>query len=157
MSNHVAEVVSARDPEVVALMAALTDDLAAEGYAPEESFGYSVEQLEERGVHLVGVRVDGVLAGIGGIELQGAGIAELKRFFVVPERRGAGVADTVITALLAHAAEHAVRTIRLETGDKQLAAIAFYRRHGFVEVPRFPPYVDSVTSVCIQRPDPTAL
>lgn len=150
MSNHVAEVVSARDPEVAALLTALTADLA--GYAPEESFGYSVEQLEAKGVRLVGVRVDGVLAGIGGIELQGDGLAELKRFYVVPQHRGAGVADAVITALLAHAAEHAVHTVRLETGDEQLAAIGFYRRHGFVEVPRFPPYVDSATSVCMQRP-----
>jgi hypothetical protein len=26
-----------------------------------------------------------------------------------------------------------------------------YRRHGFVEVPRFGPYVDSATSVCFER------
>jgi putative acetyltransferase len=29
--------------------------------------------------------------------------------------------------------------------------MAFYRRHGFAEVPRFGPYVDSATSVCMQR------
>jgi putative acetyltransferase len=156
VSSHVAEVVRARDPEVAALLTALTADLDSEGYAPEESFGYSVEQLVERAVHLVGVRVNGVLAGVGGIEVQGDGVAELKRFYVLPQHRGAGVADAVITALLAHAGEHGVRTIRLETGDKQVAAIAFYRRHGFVEVPRFPPYVDSATSICMQRPTPTA-
>ncbi len=37
-------------------------------------------------------------------------------------------------------------------GDKQHAAQAFYRRHGFAQVPRFGPYVNSETSVCLQRP-----
>jgi putative acetyltransferase len=41
--------------------------------------------------------------------------------------------------------------VRLETGDKQRAAIAFYRRRGFVEIPRFGPYIASQTSVCMQR------
>ena len=54
-------------------------------------------------------------------------------------------------ALLNHAAAHGVVLLRLETGDRQQAAQALYRRHGFVEVPRFGPYVGSATSVCMQR------
>src|SRR4051795_1055907 len=107
-----AEPVSARDPEAGALMAALTADLADGGYLPEEQFGYSVEELEAKGVHLVGVRVDGVLVGIGGIELQGDRIAELKRFFVAPAHRGTGVADAVIEALLDHATGRGVTRVR---------------------------------------------
>ncbi len=151
MSSHEVETVSARDPEVGAMMNALTADLAGQGYAPEETFGYSVEQLEAKGVHLVGVRIDEALVGIGGIELQGDGIAELKRFYVLPVYRGRGAADAIITVLLEHARANGARVVRLETGDKQRAAIGFYRRHGFAEVPRFPPYVDSAMSVCMQR------
>ena len=149
--SHSVEIVSARDAEAGALIEALNADLAGPGYLPEEQFGYSLEQLEAKGVHLVGARVDGHLVGIGGIELQGEGVAELKRFFVLPEHRGAGVADAVITALLEHAQEQGVTIVRLETGDKQHAAIGFYRRHGFVEVSRFPPYLDSEASVCMGR------
>jgi len=151
VSSHAVEIVSARDPEVGALMEALTVDLATGEYLPEQTFGYSAEQLEAKGVRLVGVRVDGALAGIGGIELQGGGVAELKRFYVVPASRGAGIADAVIAALLDHATSQGVTTVRLETGDRQYAAIGFYRRHGFVEIPRFAPYEDSATSVCMQR------
>lgn len=43
-----------------------------------------------------------------------------------------------------------LKLLRLETGDKQHAAIAFYRRHGFVESARFGPYLDSATSVCME-------
>lgn len=143
--------VSAREPDVVSLIEALTAELATSGYAEDESFGYSVAALERSGVHLVGARVHGRLVGIGGLEAQGAGTGELKRFFVAPEHRGRGVADAVVVALLERAREHGLTRVRLETGDKQHAAIAFYRRHGFREIPRFGPYVHSATSVCMQH------
>lgn len=143
--------VGVRDPEVLDLIGALTVELAGGGYTPEQTFGYSAEQLERSGVHLVGARTDGRLVGIAGLERQGDGVAELKRFYVRPEHRGRGVADALISALVAHGRHHGVRLLRLETGDQQHAALRFYARHGFVEVPRFPPYTDSETSVCMQR------
>ena len=51
-------------------------------------------------MHLVGVRVDGRLAGIGGVELQDAGVAELKRMYVLPGHRGSRVADALRAALV---------------------------------------------------------
>lgn len=143
--------VRARDREVTALLDALTSELALSGYAATETFGYTVEQLERSAVHLVGARVAGRLVGVAGIELQPDGIGELKRFFVGPEHRGTDVADSLITALMQYAHERGAHLLRLETGDKQQAAMAFYRRHGFVEIPRFGPYVRSATSYCMQR------
>ncbi|WP_222195857.1 GNAT family N-acetyltransferase [Modestobacter italicus] len=139
------------EPEVLALVDALTAELAGGGYRAEETFGYSPEQLAASDVHLVGARSAGELVGLGGVEVPGDGTAELKRFFVVPACRGTGTADAIMTALVDHAVAHGVRLLRLETGDQQHAAIRFYRRHGFVEVPRFGPYVVSATSVCMAR------
>lgn len=147
----VVEPVDPRSPEVAALLGALTAELALGAYAPSETFGYSVDQLLDNGVHLVGARAGDRVVGVGGVEIQQDGAAELKRFFVAPEHRGSGVADAVLEALMAHARERGVVALRLETGDRQHAAMAFYRRHGFAEVPRFAPYVDSATSVCMQR------
>ena len=143
--------VAARDPRVRVLLEALTAELAGGGYTADQTFGYSAEQLERNGVHLVGARVADVLVGIAGIEVDGDGGGELKRFFVVPEHRGTGVADALIAALLVHAAASGVELVRLETGDQQHAAQAFYRRHGFTQIPRFGPYETSRTSVCMQR------
>jgi len=140
-----------RDPEVLALVDALTAELARSGYADDEMFGYSPEQLEHAGVHLVAARAGGRLVGIGGVELQDGDTAELKRMYVVPDHGGTGAADAIVADLVEHARALGVRLLRLETGDQQHAAVAFYRRHGFTEVPRFPPYVDSATSVCMQR------
>lgn len=143
--------VPVRDGQVLTLMQALNAELAGGGYTAEETFGYSPDQLERAGVHLVGAYEADTLVGIAGIELQGTGFAELKRFYVVPGHRGSGVADALIGALLDHAARSGVTAVRLETGDKQQAAMAFYRRHGFGVVDRFGPYVGSATSVCMQR------
>jgi putative acetyltransferase len=143
--------VTARDPQVAGLIDALTIELADSGYTDEETFGYSIDQLEDSGVHLVGASRDGSLVGIGGVEIQPGRFAELKRFYVDPAHRGQGVADAVIEALVEHARALGATTLRLETGDKQHAAMRFYARHGFEVVPRFGPYVDSATSVCMQR------
>jgi putative acetyltransferase len=143
--------VAVREPQVVALLDALTSELAGAGYTAEQTFGYTADQLQLASVYMVGARVDGKLVGIGGLELQDGGAGELKRFFVTPEHRGTGVADALLGALFDHARLHQLDLVRLETGDKQLAAIAFYRRHGFVEIPRFGPYLTSETSVCMQR------
>lgn len=140
---------SARDSEVGELLAALTAELAGGGYTAEQTFGYSVDQLERSGVRLVGARVDGRLVGVGGIELHGAD-AELKRFYVLPSWRGRGVVDAVMAAVLAIARDAGVRRVRLETGDRQFAAVRMYRRHGFAEIPRFGPYLDSATSICME-------
>lgn len=147
---HVAPV-RARDPQVMSLLDALTTELARSGYTEDESFGYSVEQLEHSAVHLVGARVEDRLAGLGGLERRDRATGELKRFFVAPEYRGRGVADAMLGELVAYARGHGLARLQLETGDKQYAAIAFYHRHGFVQVPRFGPYLHSATSVCMQR------
>jgi putative acetyltransferase len=143
--------VRAPDPDVRRLIDALTEELAGSGYTPEETFGYSVERLEQAGVHLVGARVRDELVGIAGVEVEGNGFAELKRFYVVPASRGGGVADALIDALTAYAVDRDVRALRLETGNRQHAALRFYTRRGFRVVPRFGPYVHSETSICMQR------
>lgn len=122
--------VTVRDPGVVDLIDALTVELAEGGYSDDETFGYSLDQLEASGVHLVGAWREGELVGLGGVELQDDGFAELKRFYVVPAHRGRGVADAVIGALVEHARAAGATTVRLETGDKQHAAMRFYARHG---------------------------
>ncbi|MEJ5867117.1 GNAT family N-acetyltransferase [Pseudokineococcus sp. 5B2Z-1] len=143
--------VDVRDPAVLALVDALTTELATGGYTEDETFGYTPEQLATSAVHLLGARVDGDLAGIAGVELDDAGDGELKRFYVVPAHRDSGVADALLEALVAHARERGATALRLETGDAQVAALRFYARHGFRPIPRFGPYVDSATSVCLER------
>jgi putative acetyltransferase len=144
------EPLQATSPPVRALLDQLTVELAQAGYGADETFGYSVDQLEQKAVFLVGARIGELLVGIGGVELQSGGFAELKRFYVAPDHRGTGIAAAILAALTDYARINGAGVLRLETGDKQHAAIAFYRRHGFADIPRFGPYVRSATSLCMQ-------
>jgi hypothetical protein len=71
---------------------------------------------------------------------------------------GAGVAQssTDRCVLVAHSlgclasGPVAVRCLGTRTGNRQEAAISFYTRHGFARIGRFPPYLNSDTSICME-------
>ena len=144
----------ARDPGVLSMLDALTAELASASYTPGQTFGYPADKLERAGVHLVTAEAEGRLVGVGGMRCT-APKRKLKRFYVVPDARGTGVASTLLQAL-EYGRGCGVRVLRLETGDKQHAAIAFHRKHGFTDIPRFGPYVDSATYICMQPVLPAA-
>ena len=78
--------------------------------------------------------------------------AEIKRMYVVPARRGSGVATALLKALEVAARSRGWTTLRLETGPAQPDAIRFYEREGYRQIPLFGAYTDSDVSVCYERP-----
>ena len=74
-------------------------------------------------------------------------------FFEAPDSPDATI---LIDALTAHAIDAGVLVLRLETGVRQHAAVAFYRRQGFVEIPPFPPYGPDPESVFMERRVPVS-
>ncbi|GAA4253379.1 GNAT family N-acetyltransferase [Dactylosporangium darangshiense] len=95
--------------------------------------------------------VDGKAAGCGALRRLDATTAEIKRMYVVPERRGTGVATAVLRALESAAAERGWTVLRLETGTEQPDARRFYEREGYHEIPLFGAYVGFDLSVCYER------
>jgi DNA-binding MarR family transcriptional regulator/GNAT superfamily N-acetyltransferase len=65
------------------------------------------------------------------------GTTHLKRMWVSPDLRGLGLGRRLLATLEAHAAEHGIHTIQLETNFALTEAIALYRAAGYVEVPAF--------------------
>lgn len=78
--------------------------------------------------------------------------AEIKRMYVVPAARGAGVARRMLAHLERSAAESGAQALLLETGLLQPEAIALYESSGYVPVPGFGHYRDSPLSRCFGRP-----
>jgi GNAT superfamily N-acetyltransferase len=136
-------------PESVALRTAQQAEIRAM-YGPDSEPGVppSAADIE---VFLVAADAAGQPVGCGGLRRLGPDAAEVKRMFVVPERRGAGVADAVLLALHAEALARGVTVLRLETGPLQLAAIRFYGRHGYRPIPNFGHYADHPDSQCFER------
>jgi pimeloyl-ACP methyl ester carboxylesterase/GNAT superfamily N-acetyltransferase len=74
---------------------------------------------------------DGQPVGCAGLKRIDDAIAEIKRIYVAPEARGAGVARALLTRLEGAAREAGYRTIRLDTGAKQQASVALFSSSGY--------------------------
>jgi GNAT superfamily N-acetyltransferase len=137
-------------PDAKALVAELEAYL--EPLYPRESrHGYSVEKLIAERVAFFVIRDGGSPVGCGGIKLFGAEYGEIKRMYVRPERRGKGFAKLLLTHLAEYAESHGVRTLRLETGIHQHAAIALYEHMGFQRIPPFGDYKLDPVSRCYEK------
>jgi putative acetyltransferase len=76
---------------------------------------------------------------------------EVKRMFVVADRRGSGVATAVLRALERLARDElGWERLVLETGDRQPDAIRFYEREGYTRIPNFGYYAASDYSLCYE-------
>lgn len=78
--------------------------------------------------------LDGRPAGCVALRSLGEGSSEMKRMFVYPEFRGRGVGKALAVRLLDEARSAGYRTMRLDTGVRQLEAIALYERLGFTRI-----------------------
>lgn len=79
------------------------------------------------------------------------GELEIKRMYVVPRRRGAGIADELLTAMEQAARDEGARRVIIHTGDQQHAALKFYDRHGYTPIPVYPPYEAVTYSLCFEK------
>ncbi len=75
--------------------------------------------------------------GSGALKFHGKRPAELKRMWVAESARGVGVGRRILDELEAHAKEHGVRAIHLETNGSLTEAISLYRSAGYKEVAPF--------------------
>ncbi|MFC4782995.1 GNAT family N-acetyltransferase [Nocardioides sp. MAHUQ-72] len=77
--------------------------------------------------------------------------AEVKRMYVVPRLRGAGLARRMLAHLEQDAAAAGARALVLETGLRQPEAIALYESSGYTPVPGFGYYKDAPLSRCFGK------
>lgn len=88
------------------------------------------------GAFLVGVSDDDPIC-CGGVKRLDQRTCEIKKMYVIPERRGQGVARTLLHALEDKARELGYEVARLDTGPKQANARGLYEHEGYVEVEDF--------------------
>jgi len=95
------------------------------------------------GMFLIAYR-DGAPIGCAGWRAHGdtEDLAELKRMYVAPEARGAGVATLLLAAIEESARSAGRRRLILETGSRQPEAIALYEKCGYARIEDFGHYKD---------------
>lgn len=129
------------------------DAYALSLYPADSCYLLDLDELTADGVTVFVARDDtGRALGMAALVDRGDSTGELKRLFVDEAGRGQGVATSVMDALEAAARAQGIRTLQLETGPKQLAAIALYERRGYAHIENFGPYVGDEFSVCMEKP-----
>jgi putative acetyltransferase len=115
--------------DVRALISELDQILSAE-YPPEQRHALKLDAIFAPHIRFFLARLGEAAMGCGGVALF-PDFAEVKRMYVRPVARGKGVAQGLLARIEAEARKAALPLLRLETGDRQLAAIRFYGRSGF--------------------------
>lgn len=101
--------------------------------------------------HLLLVRIDGQAVACGALKELDTSHLEIKRMFVVAEKRNRGIASKVLHELEQWAIELGYHYCMLETGINQPEAIRLYEKNGYLRIPNYGQYQGVEASYCFQK------
>ncbi|MFD2721392.1 GNAT family N-acetyltransferase [Hymenobacter monticola] len=136
-------------PDFRALVQLLDQDLARRDGA-EHAFYAQFNKIDKINHVVVAYEGDDPV-GCGAIKEFDANQMEVKRMFVQPAHRGAGVAPAVLAELERWAGELGYAACVLETGKKQPEAIRLYEKSGYAFTPNYGQYIGVENSVCLRK------
>ena len=89
--------------------------------------------------------------GCGAFRKFDANTVEIKRMYVKVTYRGSGVANTVLSFLEEWASEEGFTKCVLETGNRQIDAIKFYKKSGYRSITNYGQYAQMEDSNCFEK------
>lgn len=89
--------------------------------------------------------------GCGALREYSNDTMEVKRMFVPLQKRGQGIASTILSALEIWCKELDIKKCILETGKNQPEAIALYKKNRYNIIPNFGKYEGVENSVCFEK------
>jgi putative acetyltransferase len=89
--------------------------------------------------------------GCGAIKEYSKDTMEVKRMYVLVNRRGQGIASKILNELENWAIELNYKKCILETGKKQPEAIELYKKSGYQVIPNFGQYKNVENSICFEK------
>ncbi len=87
----------------------------------------------------------------GAIKEYSENTMEIKRMYVVPHKRGNGIASVVLRELENWAGALNYKKCILETGIKQPEAISLYKKNNYKVIPNYGPYQAVTDSFCFEK------
>ena len=76
---------------------------------------------------------------------------EIKRMYVKFAHRGSGTAQAILNSLELWASEKGFKKCILETGNRQVEAIKFYKKFGYKSIPNYGQYIHMEDSNCFEK------
>jgi putative acetyltransferase len=119
-------------------------------YPPEKSHLLAPDQLAQASTLFCLARLDGAAVGCGAVRFF-PDYAEIKRMFVRPQARGLGISRFLLTWLEEQALRNGYSTVRLETGVRNVEAVALYEACGYQRIPVFGEYTENGVSLCYEK------
>jgi putative acetyltransferase len=89
--------------------------------------------------------------GCGALRKIDAITGEVRRMYVLSSARRAGIGRALLVRLEEEAGKLGYTSLKLQTGNRQLPAMALYESYGFTRIPPFGAYVDDPISVCYAK------
>jgi GNAT superfamily N-acetyltransferase len=89
--------------------------------------------------------------GCGSIREYSADTMEVKRMYVLPNRRGEGIASVILKHLEMWTLDLKFKKCLLETGINQPEAIALYKKNNYRIIPNFGKYENVENSICFEK------
>lgn len=130
-------------------LSALFDEYLVDIDGDEREFfaHYNNVQLD----HVLVVYDEERAVGCGAFKKYEEDTAEIKRMFVLPEARGKGIANMILTEIESWAIEQGFANFILETSPKLHHAIALYTKMGYQFIPNYGQYIGVENSVCMKK------
>ena len=94
---------------------------------------------------------DDQAVGCGAIRFYSNNIMEVKRMYVLPNKRGQGIAGMILKILEEWSIELNIQKLILETGVKQPEAIGLYKKCGYNLIPNYGKYKNMENSRCFKK------
>ena len=98
--------------------------------------------------HVIVLYLNDIPVGCGAIKEFDSNTVEVKRMFILPKHRGIGLASKVLKELEHWAVELKYSNCVLETGKRQIEAIALYQKNGYTITPNYGQYKGVENSTC---------
>jgi GNAT superfamily N-acetyltransferase len=94
---------------------------------------------------------NGQAVGCGAIKEFAPETMEVKRMFVSESHRGKGIAGRILAELETWAGELGYFRCVLETGIRQVEAVALYKKSGYSIIPNYGQYIGVENSLCFEK------
>ncbi len=89
--------------------------------------------------------------GCGAFRQFDASTVEVKRMYLQPNERGSRIATKILEMLENWVRELGYKRIILETGDRQVEAVKFYKKSGYKRISNYGQYAQMENSNCFEK------
>lgn len=134
------DVIDPRSDDALEAMAAYFAELAVrftDGFDPGDTLTADAPAMRAPTGSFLVARSDGSVAACGGVQRHDDTTGEIKRMWVHPDWRGAGVGRRMLTHLETRVAALGYTNVVLDTNDSLTEAITMYQRAGYRPIERY--------------------